>query len=353
MMLQPSESTRLSETTSNLSPHALLVIDQTQSDDLYHVTMYARKLGRGRDQCGFDVVPDNMRVLGLIFLGLNTDTLDDVRNAVFWAIEAGYRHIDTAAVYGDEEQVGQGIADAIAKGIVTRDQLFITTKLWNDKHARDQVVPALKESLSRLGLEYVDLYLIHFPISTKADGSPDNIDYLDTWKGMEEAKQLGLTTSIGVSNFNISQIDRLLSNSNVPPAVNEFEVNPTLTQEPLVHHCMSHNIAVMAYSPFGFLVSRSRPDAPPPRYDDPTIGAIAAKYGKSPGQVVLRFALKAPLRCGKRQSRPIVSKMKSIVNTVAFFALFHAPTKTLNDGNQIPTLALGTYGFVSRQHMHT
>ncbi|XP_022832112.1 aldo-keto reductase AKR2E4-like [Spodoptera litura] len=224
-----------------------------------------------------------------------TDTLDDVRNAVFWAIEAGYRHIDTAAVYGDEEQVGQGIADAIAKGIVTRDQLFITTKLWNDKHARDQVVPALKESLSRLGLEYVDLFLIHFPIATKEDGSPDNIDYLDTWKGMEEAKQLGLTTSIGVSNFNISQIDRLLANSNVPPAVNEFEVNPTLTQEPLVYHCMSRNIAVMAYSPFGFLVSRNRPEAPPPKYDDPIIGAIAAKYGKSPGQVVLRFAIERGL----------------------------------------------------------
>ncbi|KAJ8712797.1 hypothetical protein PYW08_008101 [Mythimna loreyi] len=220
-----------------------------------------------------------------------TDSLDDVRNAVFWALQAGYRHIDTAAVYGDEEQVGQGIADAIAKGIVTRDQVFVTTKLWNDKHARDQVVPALRESLSRLGLDYVDLYLIHFPLATKSDGSPENIDYLETWNGMEEAKYLGLARSIGVSNFNASQIDRIVANSPVRPAVNEIEVNPTLTQEPLVYHCLSLGIAVMSYSPFGFLVSRDRPDAPPPRYDDPTLVALAAKYGKTPGQIVLRYLI--------------------------------------------------------------
>nr|ATJ44502.1 aldehyde reductase 7 [Helicoverpa armigera] len=224
-----------------------------------------------------------------------TETLEDVRNAVLWAIEAGYRHIDTAAVYDDEEQVGQGIADAIAKGIVTREQIFVTTKLWNDKHARDQVVPALRESLKRLGLDYVDLYLIHFPVSTKSDGSPDNIDYLDTWKGMEEARQLGLTRSIGVSNFNLSQIDRLVANCQVRPAVNEFEVNPTLTQEPLVSHCHSLGIAVMSYSPFGFLVSRKRDDAPPPKYDDPTLGAMAAKYGKTPGQIVLRYLIERGL----------------------------------------------------------
>ncbi|CAB3220124.1 unnamed protein product [Arctia plantaginis] len=219
------------------------------------------------------------------------DTNDIVRDSVLWAIEAGYRHIDTAAIYGDEEEVGQGIADAIAKGIVTREQLFITTKLWNDRHARHQVVPSLQESLSRLALDYVDLYLIHFPIATKSDDSPADIDYLETWEGMEEARELGLTRSIGVSNFNETQIDRLVANSRVKPVINEIEVNPTNTQESFVYHCQQLGVAVMAYSPFGFLVSRKISDAPPPRYDDPILVAMAQKYGKTTGQILLRYLI--------------------------------------------------------------
>ncbi|XP_063388993.1 aldo-keto reductase AKR2E4-like [Cydia fagiglandana] len=217
--------------------------------------------------------------------------IDEVRQAVLWAIEEGYRHIDTAAIYQDEPQVGQGIADAIAKGLVKREDLFVTTKLWNDRHAQDQVVPALRESLKRLCLDYVDLYLIHFPIALNADGSPADVDYVETWRGMEEAKKLGLAKSIGVSNFNSSQVDRLFANSQVKPAVNQVEVNPTLTQEPLVSHCQKLGVAVMAYSPFGFLVSRKTTDTPPPRSDDPTLVAIANKYGKSTSQVVLRYLL--------------------------------------------------------------
>ncbi|KAG6449784.1 hypothetical protein O3G_MSEX006237 [Manduca sexta] len=224
-----------------------------------------------------------------------SETLDQVRQAVFWAIEEGYRHIDTAAIYGDEEQVGLGIAEAINKGIVTRDQLFVTTKLWNDKHARQDVVPALRESLRRLGLDYVDLYLIHFPISEKADGSPDNIDHLETWQGMQEARDLGLARSIGVSNFNITQISRLVESSGVRPAVNQFEVNPTMTQEPLVTHCQNLGIAVMAYSPFGFVVSRKGSQAPPPGVDDPTLVALANKYGKTVEQIVLRYLIERGL----------------------------------------------------------
>ncbi|XP_049879147.1 aldo-keto reductase AKR2E4-like [Pectinophora gossypiella] len=215
--------------------------------------------------------------------------IEEVRHAVFWAIEAGYRHIDTAAIYNDELQVGQGIADAVSQGLVKREDLFVTTKLWNDKHRREQVVPELRESLKKLGLSYVDLYLIHFPIATKVDGSPDDVDYLETWKGMEDAKELGLAKSIGVSNFNATQIDRLIANSKVKPAVNQVEVNPTLTQEPLVSHCQKLGVAVMAYSPFGFLVTRKRDDVPPPRYDDPALVKIGEKYGKTTGQVVLRY----------------------------------------------------------------
>ncbi|XP_045453998.1 aldo-keto reductase AKR2E4-like isoform X2 [Melitaea cinxia] len=217
--------------------------------------------------------------------------VDEVRHAVYWAIEAGYRHIDTAAIYFDETQVGQGIADAIANNLVTREELFITTKLWNDKHHREQVVPALKESLQKLGLDYVDLYLIHFPIAVKADGSPDDVDYLETWQGMEEARELGLTRSIGVSNFNASQVDRVIAHSKVCPVVNQIEVNPTNTQEELVAHCQERGVAVMAYSPFGFLVSRNKPNAPPPRADDPVLVEMAKKYKKTTSQIVLRYLI--------------------------------------------------------------
>ncbi|KAI8442003.1 hypothetical protein MSG28_005658 [Choristoneura fumiferana] len=217
--------------------------------------------------------------------------IDEVRHAVYQAIKAGYRHIDTAAIYQDEPQVGQGIADAIAEGLVKREDLFVTTKLWSDKHAQDEVVPALRESLGRLGLDYVDLYLIHFPIALKADGSASDIDYVETWRGMEEAKKQGLAKSIGVSNFNSAQIDRLISNSQIKPAVNQIEVNPSLTQEPLVSHCQELGIAVMAYSPFGFLVTRKVNTSPPPRIDDPSLVAMGKKYGKSTGQIVLRYLI--------------------------------------------------------------
>ncbi|XP_069356731.1 uncharacterized protein [Maniola hyperantus] len=182
--------------------------------------------------------------------------LNEVRQAVYWAIEAGYRHIDTAAIYFDETEVGQGIKDAIDNNLVTREQLFVTTKLWSDKHRQQQVVPALKDSLQKLGLDYVDLYLIHFPVAVKEDFSFDDVDYLETWRGMEEARALGLTRSIGVSNFNASQVDRIITNSRVWPAVNQVEVNPTLTQEALVTHCQELGVAVMAFSPFGFVIDR-------------------------------------------------------------------------------------------------
>ncbi|XP_059049672.1 aldo-keto reductase AKR2E4-like [Achroia grisella] len=221
-------------------------------------------------------------------------SVDEVRDAVLWAIEEGYRHIDTAVLYEDEVQVGQGVADAIAKGLVTREQVFITTKLPNDKHAREQVVPTLKESLAKLGVDYVDLFLIHFPLATKSDGSPDDIDYLETWRGMEDAKQLGLVKSIGVSNFNIEQIDRVLAEGKVKPAVNQIEVHPAHTNEELVIHCQNKGITVMAYSPFGFLVPRRYAGAsppPPPQIDNPTLVKIGEKYGKSTGQVVLRYLI--------------------------------------------------------------
>ncbi|XP_045770624.1 uncharacterized protein LOC123871092 [Maniola jurtina] len=295
--------------------------------------------------------------------------LNEVRQAVYWAIEAGYRHIDTAAIYFDETEVGQGIQDAINNNLVTRDQLFVTTKLWSDKHRQQQVVPALKESLQKLGLDYVDLYLIHFPIAVKEDGSFDDVDYLETWRGMEEARALGLTRSIGVSNFNASQVDRIITNSRVWPAVNQVEVNPTLTQEALVTHCQELGVAVMAFSPFGFVVSRKRPDAPPPRADDPVLVQMANKYKKSVGQIVLRYLIDRglvpiPKSVNKKRLAENIdlfdfSLTKEEVQLINRFnknkrSLTHTivvPISLMNDGHLMPRTAFGTYMLDDRPYM--
>ncbi|XP_075984183.1 aldo-keto reductase AKR2E4-like [Anticarsia gemmatalis] len=226
-------------------------------------------------------------------LGLGSFGFDEIRKmrqAVWDAVQAGYRHIDTAALYGNEVEIGKGIADVIKQGIVKREDLFITTKLWNDKHGRNQVVPALRESLQKLGLEYVDLYLIHSPEATDAQGNTIKVDVAETWQGMEEAKRLGLARSIGVSNFNIEQIDRIIKNSNFVPSVNQIEIHPSNTKEKEVADCFERGIVVVAYSPFGFFVSRAGGGNVVNR-NDPKLLNIARKYNKSINQVILRYEL--------------------------------------------------------------
>lgn len=215
-----------------------------------------------------------------------------VRQAVEWAIEAGYRHIDTAAIYGNEVEVGEGINNKIRDGTLSREQLFVTTKLWSDRHAEDQVVPTLKESLSRLQLDYVNLYLVHWPISINEKGEDTGIDYIETWKGMEEALKLGLTKSIGVSNFNEAQLERVIASASVKPAVNQFEINPTLTQHKLVDVCNKLSVASVAYTPLG-LISEARPEFKGLDVirTDPKLGTVAEKYGKTRAQVALRYLI--------------------------------------------------------------
>ncbi|KAI8441614.1 hypothetical protein MSG28_015179 [Choristoneura fumiferana] len=172
--------------------------------------------------------------------------------------------IDTASAYKNEEQVGKGLGT-------------------NEK---EDVVGSLKKSLERLNMSYVDLYLIHNPISFTPDHSKYLvIDYLDTWKQMEEAWKLGLAKSIGISNFNISQMERLLEHCEVKPAVLQVEVNLNFAQPRLVQFCQQHSITVMAYSPFGSLFETG----PPPQASDPTLKALAQKYEKTVAQIVLRY----------------------------------------------------------------
>jgi len=188
--------------------------------------------------------------------------------SVLWALEAGYRHIDTAMVYGNEVSVGKAIRDS---GI-SRAEIFLTTKLWNDDMRRDRQEQAFQESLERLSVEYIDLYLVHWPVAGK---------FHESWKKMETIYKTGKVRAIGVSNFQQHHLETILTDAKIIPAVNQIELHPQLSQVPLVEFCTSKGIVIEAWSPLGGgeLVS------------NPQLQKIGAKYNKSAVQVILRWDL--------------------------------------------------------------
>lgn len=195
---------------------------------------------------------------------------DDTERTVLDAIECGYRSIDTASLYGNERGVGR----AIASCGLPREDLFVTTKLWNDDQGRDRARPAFEESLDRLGLDHVDLYLIHWP-------KPSKDLYVQTWEELEALYAQGRVRAIGVSNFQPDHLDRLLARNRVVPAVNQIELHPFLQQERLRRYDADHGLATVAWSPLGQATSIA----------DPVIGAIARRHGRTPAQVTLRWHL--------------------------------------------------------------
>jgi 2,5-diketo-D-gluconate reductase A len=193
---------------------------------------------------------------------------EETARAVRDAFEAGYRHIDTAQMYENEEGVGQAIADS---GLA-RDEVFVTTKLNNGGHGTESAVAELDRSLERLGLDHVDLYLIHWPL-------PKKDLYVQTWQGFERALEAGKTRAIGVSNFQVPHLDRLAAETGTVPAVNQIELYPRLTQPELRDYHDKHGIATEAWSPIGQGESLS---------EEPVV-ALAEKYGRTPAQVILRW----------------------------------------------------------------
>jgi len=233
------------------------------------------------------------------FLGLGTwkSKPGEVESAVEHALRTGYRHLDCAAFYGNEVEVGAGI---VASG-VPRSEIFITSKLWNTKHHPDDVEAACRKTLEDLGLDYLDLYLIHWPVAFQRgeDALPKNEDGTvaydteihptTTWFAMEKLVEKGLTKSIGLSNFNSAQIADVLEKGSVKPVTNQVECHHYLGQAKLFGFCKERDISITAYSPLG---SPDRPWAQPGEpllLDDPKIKAIATRHSKSPAQVLIRW----------------------------------------------------------------
>ncbi|KIH98931.1 oxidoreductase [Streptomonospora alba] len=194
----------------------------------------------------------------------------EVSNAVSTALETGYRSIDTAAAYGNEE----GVGEALRGSGLARGELFVTSKLWNSDQGYDATLRAFDASMERLGLEYLDLYLIHWPV-------PANDEFVSSWKAMERLYAEGRVRAIGVSNFHPEHLRRILDEGGIVPTVNQIELHPRLIQQELRSFNKEHDIATEAWSPLG----------QGQLLQDPTVAKLAEAYGKTPAQVILRWHL--------------------------------------------------------------
>uniref|UniRef100_A0A8C3SKA3 alcohol dehydrogenase (NADP(+)) n=1 Tax=Chelydra serpentina TaxID=8475 RepID=A0A8C3SKA3_CHESE len=222
-----------------------------------------------------------------------------VQEAVEVALDAGYRHFDCAYFYQNEAEIGAAFQKKLVEGRLKRDELYVVSKLWNSFHAPQDVKPAFLESLTRLKMDYLDLYLMHSPMGflipqevlvpppaqSRTNPQLNHPAPLSSWQAMEKLVDEGLVKSVGVSNFNISQLERLLSVCRIKPAANQVELHPYLTQPELVEYCKSKGIVLIAYSPFG---CPARP-FPVPLLENPTVNEIAQKHGKTSTQVLIHF----------------------------------------------------------------
>ncbi|KGN43183.1 NADP-dependent D-sorbitol-6-phosphate dehydrogenase [Cucumis sativus] len=227
-----------------------------------------------------------------------------IKDLILNAIQLGYRHFDCAADYKSEAEVGDALAEALESGVVKREELFITSKLWNSDHGH--VVEACKDSLKKLRLQYLDLYLVHFPIAikhtgvgnTRSEKDEDGVLDIDTtislettWHAMEDLVSADLVRSIGISNYDIFLTRDCLAYSKVKPAVNQIETHPYFQRESLVKFCQKHGICVTAHTPLGGAAANTQRFGTLSCLEDPVVEELAEKYGRSPAQIVLRWGI--------------------------------------------------------------
>ena len=231
----------------------------------------------------------------IIGLGTFLSPTGEVYKAVRWALKVGYRHIDCASIYDNQNEVGQAISDAIKEDSITREELFITSKLWNDAHKIEDVKSACEQTLNELKLDYLDLYLMHWPVAQKKGTkmpkanedwiSLEEVPLWETYSEMEKLYENGICKAIGVSNFNKDNLSKLISKTQIVPAVNQIECHPLLNQKDLIEYCSKNNISVTAYSPLGAQFSNGS------LLSDPRIVEISAKLDATPAQVLLAWQI--------------------------------------------------------------
>ena len=238
-------------------------------------------------------------------IGLGTWKSDKgkVGEAVKIALNNGYRHVDCAATYGNEAEIGNAFNEIFKEGKVKREDVWVTSKLWNDSHKKEHVIPALKQTLKDLQLDYLDLYLMHWPVAFKHGVSfpSKDEDYLsleevpliETWNAMIEAKKQGLVKHIGVSNFSSKKLDDLMSKTNEVPEMNQVELHPFLPQPELLQFCKENNIHCTAYSPLGSgdRSAQMKAEDEPSLLKEPAILEVAKKHDVSPAQVLIKWAV--------------------------------------------------------------
>lgn len=239
---------------------------------------------------------NNGQQMPILGIGTWRSYESDAEKACKYALDCGYRHIDTAFVYENEVEVGRAIRTKITEGLIRREDVFVVTKLGGIHHDPKLVQHACQLSLNNLDIGYIDLYLMHFPVGQVYHGDSDvhgsgqltDVDYLDTWKEMEKLVDTGKVRGIGLSNFNSEQIDRVLKNCRIRPVVNQVECHPAFNQKKLIKFCQERNIVVTAYCP----LARPQPENRWPAFIyDATAEAMARKYKKTPAQICLRYLI--------------------------------------------------------------
>ncbi|XP_055333036.1 uncharacterized protein LOC129584749 [Paramacrobiotus metropolitanus] len=247
---------------------------------------------------------NNGQKMPMIGLGTWQSKPNEVKQAVEYALDIGYRHIDTAFVYGNEKEIGEALKNKIKEGVVKREDVFIVTKLWSTYHRPEKVEEAIKKSLANLQLDYIDLYLIHNPAGAKfvdeqtlfprdADGKAiyERTDHALIWKEMEKAVDQGLIRAIGLSNFNKRQIQNVIDNARIKPANLQVECHAYFMQKPLYEYCKQNGITLTSYGPLGSPTRMTINPDDPVLLEDPLLQEISKKYNKTPAQILNRFLI--------------------------------------------------------------